>query len=943
MKQHMFVLKLRVSGLVIVLAFLCCLISTKNVFAASYYVDSFLGDDAAIGTDIAHSWKTINKVNGSNFQPGDNVLFKKGSTWIGEILTVPSSGAVGNLISIGAYGSGANPVFDGGGTAGFGIFLDGKSYLNISSLTLKNYTSVNAHCISVSNLSHHINISNVSMSDSYGGISLWNGPHDVIISDIDISKMTYSGILWYNTGSNDSYNITIENFHVHDFNPTYSYFHGISFYWGVGGATGKPHNITIKDGSLYNLKGNSQINAGLLFTTEDDRITGHSVTIDNLDIYEVDGGGISIGSIDDTGQTTSVIKNSRIHDNSYHAPIGGIWVAGCVGMVVEDNTIYNNHTNTRWEGNGLYFDWAGAAGSPVSHNCIARRNIIYGHDDIKTFKPLGSEYGANSAGIAFTQGVYDIDVYQNIVYGNTEGISAYYDKSPSATNPPGLDSPHDLNIYNNVAVDNETGVAKAGNGQNVKLRNNVVAFNASYGIVNLILWDSTSTPLDSDYNDVHSNGTNFVNNTSGAHSISADPSFKNRNNHDYHLNGNSPCINAGESTNLFSADFDGKSIVGQVDMGAFEYQNVLSSEKTITAFMIPNQIGSTTINESAYTISLTMPFGTSLTALVPTITITGTTVNPISGVVQNFTNPVNYIVTAADASTQTYVVTVTIATAPLPTTKDIISFSFNSFNPVIYGVINNVSETVKIIVPFGTNITTLVPTIAHSGVAISPVSGLVQDFTLPISYTVMAQDNSTKIYVVTVAVGGAIASLDDNAGISFDRDDVEDERTNKKKVRIKFNNINAVAFMQSGDENFYGEAWQEFDGDTTMKVNQKEDKKQKVYFKFKYSDGSISGVFRKTIEYFENKRVVKNSQKKLTIGETIVESGTNFSKNGIIILHFSKADGSYYPPKIIQADKHGAFSLSYIIPAGKQSARYYWYAEDTMVGRNSEKAYFNVE
>ncbi len=1032
--------KMKKSNLVILAAIFGCLLFGKNALAASYYVDYSAGDDSALGTDLAHPWKTINKINASSFQPGDNILFKKGSVWTGETLNIPSSGTVGNLISFGAYGTGNNPIIDGGGMAGFGIMADGKNYLNISSFTLRNFTSANAYCIQLSNSAQHVNISNVTLTNSYGGVSLWNGPHDVSINGIDISGMTYSGILWYNTGSNDIYNIDIENFQVHDFTPQYSYFNGISFYWGVGSATGKPYNITIKNGSIYNLKGSGQINAGLLLTSEDYQITGHSVTVDNIDIYEVDGGGISFGNIDDTGSTNSVIKNSRVHNNSYKAPIGGIWIAGCVGLVVEDNTIHNNHTNTHWEGDGLYFDWGGGTGSTVSHNCIARRNVIYGQTDIKTFSPLGSEYGANSAGIAFTQGVHDIDVYQNIIYGNTEGISAYYDKSPSQSNPPGLDSPHNLNIYNNVIVDNMTGVAKAGSGKNVKLRNNIVAFNSSYGIVDTILWDNTSVPLNSDYNDVHSNGTNFVNNTEGAHTISGDPSFKNRGGHDYHLNGNSPCINAGESTGLFTTDFNGKSIVGQVDMGAFEYQGTLSSEKAITSFVIPNQVGSTTINESAHSISLTMPYGTArtalvasftttgssvsvngtnqvsgatpndftdpltyvvtatdastqnyvvtvtiapapssakaitaftipnqvgatsisesahtvslttpygtnLTALIPAITITGTAVSPASGVAQNFTNPVTYTVTAADASTQAYIVTVSVASAPSPTSKDITSFSFDGLNPSVHGTIDNSAQTVAIIVPFGTNVTALVPTIIHNGASISPASGVAKDFTLPVTYTVTAQDNSTKAYVVAVTVATAPApnptpapdthDYFDNLKLVFDGKDVKDKKTSKESVTLSFKNTSGIKYFKESHFSHFEKAdWDKMEKDIELKINQGERGVQQFFFKFKDKNGNTSDTYKKDVTYEPAPYSIFNLPKRGHKGEIMHQSGEKFSPNSDVALYFSGFWGGYYAPVYVKTDASGNFLVDYKI--NKVLGWYHWYAVDLKTGTKTD-------
>ncbi|MFZ2189021.1 MAG: choice-of-anchor Q domain-containing protein [Candidatus Moraniibacteriota bacterium] len=1030
--------KIRLNKLIILAAFLSCFLFGKNAFAANYYVDSSLGDDANVGTDSTQPWKTIEKINTSNFLAGDNILFKKGSVWNGETLTVPNSGAAGNPISFGAYGSGSDPILDGGGTQNFGIYAGGKSYLNITALTFRNFTANNAYCIGLSDLAHHIDMSDVTLMDSYGGVGLWNGPHDISISNIDISGMNYSGIFWYNTGSSDVYNIEIKNFNLHDFNPLYAFYHGISFYWGVGGVTGKPYNITIKDGSIYNLKGTGQINAGILLTSEDYRITGHSVTIDNLDIYEVDGGGISFGNIDDSGQTKSVIKNSRVHDNSYKAPIGGVWIAGCVGLVVEDNTIYNNHTNTRWEGNGLYFDWGGGTGSTVSHDCIARRNTIYGHDDIHNFSPLGSDYGANSTGIAFTQGVYDIDVYQNIVYGNTEGISAYYDKSPSESHPPGLDSPHDLNIYNNVVADNVVGIAKAGSGENIKLRNNIVAFNASYGIVNTILWNDTSTPIDNDYNAVHSNGTNFVNVTEGSHSVTGDPLFKNRGNHDYHLGGSSPCINVGESTSLFTTDYDGESIVGQVDMGAFEYQGLVSSTKSITTFTIPSQIGSTTINQSAHTIALTMPHGTATTALVasftatgtsvsvngivqisgttpndftdpltylvtaadastqayvvtvtvapnpsslkaitaftvpgqvgatsisesartisltmpvgtdvtvlvPTITITGTSVSPASGVAQNFTNPVNYTVTAADASTQVYVITVTVASAPSPTSKDITSFSFDNLNPAVHGTIDNGAQTITITVPFGTDVTALVPTIIHSGASVSPASGVARDFTLPVTYTVTAQDNSTKAYVVSVNISTSPTPTPtptpapdtedyfDDLKLVFSEKDVKHEKTSKKEVTLKFKNISGIKrYKVSHFSHFEKADWNKMEKDIELKISQKERDEQQFFFKFKDKNGNTSDTYKKEVTFEPAPYSIFNLPKRGHKGEIMHQSGEKFSPNSDVALYFSGAWGGYYAPVQVKTDASGNFLVDYKIR--KIAGWYNWYAVDLKTG-----------
>ncbi|MGA9111852.1 MAG: hypothetical protein ACLPSL_13030 [Smithella sp.] len=83
----------------------------------------------------------------------------------------------------------------------------------------------------------------------------------------------------------------------------------------------------------------------------------------------------------------------------------------------------------------------------------------------------------------------------------------------------------------------------------------------------------------------------------------------------------------------------------------------LPSAKAITAFTFPTSTA-TTIDEVAHVITVTVPVGTDLTTLVPTITYTGVIINPASGVAQDFTSPVTYTVTAADTSTQNYTVIV---------------------------------------------------------------------------------------------------------------------------------------------------------------------------------------------------------------------------------------------------------------------------------------------
>ena len=88
--------------------------------------------------------------------------------------------------------------------------------------------------------------------------------------------------------------------------------------------------------------------------------------------------------------------------------------------------------------------------------------------------------------------------------------------------------------------------------------------------------------------------------------------------------------------------------------------------------------------------------------------------------------------------------------APKSNTNAITAFVIAS--PAATGIIKDTDHTINVIVPYETNVTALIPTIFHTGVSISPNTGIAQDFSSPITYTVTAGDGSIRAYVVTVTV-----------------------------------------------------------------------------------------------------------------------------------------------------------------------------------------------
>ncbi len=159
-------------------------------------------------------------------------------------------------------------------------------------------------------------------------------------------------------------------------------------------------------------------------------------------------------------------------------------------------------------------------------------------------------------------------------------------------------------------------------------------------------------------------------------------------------------------------------------------------------------------------ISVTLPFGTNLTALVATFISSGASVN-VNGTTQfstvtpnNFTTPVIYTVVAGNGTPATYTVTVTVVPS---STKTITTYSLNGTPGIISGL------TIAVTVPYGTNVTGLIATFTTTGISVqvgnAPQTSTLtpNNFTSAVMYTVTAADGSIATYTVTVSVAANTA------------------------------------------------------------------------------------------------------------------------------------------------------------------------------------------
>ncbi len=102
--------------------------------------------------------------------------------------------------------------------------------------------------------------------------------------------------------------------------------------------------------------------------------------------------------------------------------------------------------------------------------------------------------------------------------------------------------------------------------------------------------------------------------------------------------------------------------------------------------------------------------------------------------------------------------TTTVTTAK-SSAKSVLTFAFAALSPAVNGTIDNTAKTISATVASGTDLTKLVPTLTISDKAtVSPASGVAQDFSKEVTYTVTAEDASTVVYKVNVTKEAVVSS-----------------------------------------------------------------------------------------------------------------------------------------------------------------------------------------
>ncbi len=536
-----------------------------NVGPVTYYVDQAIIDTHvassmpdfttyspvtfAVNTGTSPVFKTVADINRLRPSAGDTVLFRRGQAWR-EQLTVSTDGSQGSPITYGAFGDGAAPVISGADV------LSAWTDNTPSGAASTWYAEVATEpMIVLFNGAIGTKVASVSACNgekkwywasnrlyTYGGVD----PNTTYPGQIEGGQREYAIRV-----SGKSY-VTIAGLHATKANKV-----GISF--DAYGADGMGVNII---GNLldYNAEGGMWAIA----------YAGH--TISNLLVSRneaaLNGAFGMRGNAPDAGSalTHSTWSHNRTHHNCWSSQIdyaGMKWFGRHVtDQTIEYNESYRNGEGRTYAGNtgwGIYVDTVGP-GNVIRYNKVHDNHF----DGFNIEKSTGVKlyynvsYGqATGAGIQVDTDVHRNEIYNNVCYGNRDGIwiTSWEPAAAGVT---------DNVVKNNILAGNTSRALRALNGgENDGLNGsgNVYVYNAlGSETEDFIEWGSgvcrsTYAAWETAYG-----GT--------SHSVRAPPEFTSGS--DFHPTATSPVIDAGVKVGL-TVDCDGHSIQGLPDVGAYEY------------------------------------------------------------------------------------------------------------------------------------------------------------------------------------------------------------------------------------------------------------------------------------------------------------------------------------------------------------------------------------
>lgn len=200
----------------VLLTFASC--NEKN--GRTYYLDATGGNDNNSGVTASQAWKSLEKVNGMTFGPGDKLLLKKGEVFSGQ-LEIKGKGTPTSRIVIDTFGEAEkNPCIMGNDTSLYAVRIYNSDYLTIQNLEIVNTgkerlagrTGLKIECCNYGT-SHNIQVRSLYIRDVNGslvkeegggcGILIVNHGEEIksrfdslLIENCHISRCARNAMIW---------------------------------------------------------------------------------------------------------------------------------------------------------------------------------------------------------------------------------------------------------------------------------------------------------------------------------------------------------------------------------------------------------------------------------------------------------------------------------------------------------------------------------------------------------------------------------------------------------------------------------------------------------------------------------------------------------------------------------------------------------------------------
>lgn len=293
--------------------------SMGTAICCTYYLDQSGGNDSNSGRTPSLAWKTLSKLNGTTLKPCDTIGLKRGATW-NEQLTPGQSGTAVCPITYLTYGSGAQPIIQGGGT-NYGAYINTKNYITIKNLTFTNTTKFGI-CLDTGTFIILDAITATGSQDT--GICIGAGSHDVVIKNSTVtSNGSVSGLdndgIGIGEGGAASFNILIT---LNTITGNY----GDNVHVSYTATSQIPHDIVIS----YNTIASSLHANGFGIDG------GTAVSLNYNVIY---GNTVGANICPGTGET---ITSQILYNNTFNTNTNGAWYSGPCGGTLASFTMRNN-------------------------------------------------------------------------------------------------------------------------------------------------------------------------------------------------------------------------------------------------------------------------------------------------------------------------------------------------------------------------------------------------------------------------------------------------------------------------------------------------------------------------------------------------------------------------------------------------------------------------